>query len=107
MASILIVEDDKPINELIARNLKLDGHTCEQVYDGLQALSLAQESSFDLIILDVMLPGLDGFNIIQRINPTPVIFLTAKANISDRVHGLNLGTDDYVVKPFDTLELIA
>lgn len=107
MASILIVEDDKPINELIARNLKLVGHTCEQVYDGLQALSLAQESSFDLIILDVMLPGLDGFNIIQRINPTPVIFLTAKANISDRVHGLNLGADDYVVKPFDTLELIA
>ncbi len=103
MASILIVEDDKPINELIARNLKLVGHTCEQIYDGLQAVTLVNAKKFDLILLDVMLPGLDGFEVIQRISPTPVIFLTAKDNIGDRIHGLNMGADDYIVKPFDTL----
>lgn len=107
MASILIVEDDKPINELIARNLKLVGHTCEQIYDGLQAVTLVNAKTFDLIVLDVMLPGLDGFEVIERISTTPVIFLTAKDGIGDRIHGLNMGADDYIVKPFDTLELLA
>jgi DNA-binding response OmpR family regulator len=107
MASILIVEDDKPINELIARNLKLVGHICEQIYDGLQAVILANTKVFDLIVLDVMLPGLDGFEVIERISPTPVIFLTAKDGIGDRINGLNMGADDYIVKPFDTLELLA
>lgn len=107
MASILIVEDDKPINELIARNLKLIGHTCEQIYDGFHAVALANAKPFDLIVLDVMLPGQDGFEVIQRISPTPVIFLTAREGIGDRIHGLNMGADDYIVKPFDTLELLA
>lgn len=107
MASILIVEDDKPINELIARNLKLVGHTCEQINDGLQAVTLVNAKTFDLIVLDVMLPGLDGFEVIERISTTPVIFLTAKDGIGDRIHGLNMGADDYIVKPFDTLELLA
>src|SRR5665648_569182 len=107
MSYILIVEDDKPINELIARNLRLVGHICEQVYDGLQAVALANAKTFDLVLLDVMLPGLDGFEVIQKISPTPVIFLTAKDGIDDRIRGLNMGADDYIVKPFDTLELLA
>ncbi|MHB8125369.1 MAG: response regulator transcription factor [Desulfitobacteriaceae bacterium] len=107
MSHILIVEDDKPINELIARNLKLVGHTCEKICDGLQAVALANAKTFDLVLLDIMLPGLDGFEVIQRISPTPVILLTAKDGIGDRIHGLNMGADDYIVKPFDTLELLA
>ena len=107
MASILIVEDDRSINELIARNLKLVGHACEQAYDGLQAVALAHARTYDLILLDVLLPGQDGFAVMQKISPTPVIFLTARDGVSDRIQGLNLGADDYIVKPFDTMELLA
>jgi len=106
MAHILIVEDDKDINDLIARNLKLVSHTYQQVFDGISAITAA-EGDFDLILLDVMLPGLDGFGVIQKISGTPTIFITAKDGLEDRLTGLSLGADDYIVKPFEMLELLA
>lgn len=107
MAQVLVVEDEQPINELICRNLKLVGHTCEQVFDGGQALDVIGRSNFDLIILDVMLPTLSGFEIIKEIKDIPVIFLTAKDGLSFKLEGLNLGAEDYIIKPFETLELLA
>ena len=107
MAHILIVEDDRDINDLIARNLKLVGHTYQQVLTGPEAPAVAAESDFDLILLDVMLPGLDGFGVIQKIDRTPTIFITAKDGLEDRLTGLSLGADDYIVKPFEMLELLA
>jgi len=106
MAHILIVEDDRDINDLIARNLKLVGHSFLQTYDGITATSTASEEDFDLILLDVMLPGLDGFEVIQKLS-IPTIFITAKDGLSDRLTGLSLGADDYIVKPFEMLELLA
>ena len=107
MAKILIVEDDKSINELIAMNLKLVGHTYIQVFDGNSAIESATENPVDLILLDVMLPGTDGFDVIKQIPETPVIFITAKDDLKHRLSGLGLGADDYIVKPFEMLELLA
>lgn len=107
MASILIVEDEKPINELVKRNLQLVGHQCTPVYDGIAALSALENETYDLIILDIMLPGLDGFEVIRHVKQTPVIFLTAKDNLADRIKGFSLGADDYLSKPFEMLELLA
>jgi len=107
MAKILIVEDEKPINELIYRNLTLVGHTCTQVYDGDVAESELLSGEYDLALLDVMLPGQSGFEVIKSAGDTAVIFLTAKDGIPDRIQGLNLGADDYIVKPFDMIELLA
>lgn len=106
MARILIVEDEKAINDLIRRNLTLVGHECEQVYNGLDAIELVSSRPFDLVILDIMLPGASGYEVIGEIKDTPVIFLTAKAKLEDRLTGLRLGADDYIVKPFEMLELI-
>ncbi|MEL7608402.1 MAG: response regulator transcription factor [Bacillota bacterium] len=109
MASILVVEDEKPINELLYRNLTLVGHRCLRAYDGEQALGLIESVDVDLILLDIMLPGMSGLDL-MRARPNadvPVIFLTAKSQVSDRVAGLNLGADDYIVKPFETIEVIA
>jgi len=107
MARILIVEDDYDINELIAKNLKLVGHSYVQVFDGTEAVGLAEENDFDLILLDIMLPGMDGFEVIKKIRPTPVIFITAKNGLEHRLNGLALGADDYIIKPFEMLELLA
>ncbi len=107
MAHILIVEDDPAINELIARNLKLVGHFYTQAFDGINAVRLAGEISADLILLDVMLPGLDGFVVMKKISPVPVIFLTARDGLEYKLKGLSLGADDYIVKPFEILELLA
>lgn len=107
MANILIVEDELPINELIKRNMNLVGHKCVSAFDGKQALAFVEEYSFDLILLDVMLPELDGFDVFDRIHGIPTIFLTAKNSLSDRVKGLNMGADDYLTKPFEMLELLA
>ena len=107
MARILVVEDDKSINELIVKNLRLVGHTYFQAFDGTEALKLANENEYDLILLDVMLPGADGFEIIKQVEGTPVIFITAKDGLQHRLHGLSLGADDYIVKPFEMLELLA
>ncbi|MDR1643063.1 MAG: response regulator transcription factor [Clostridiales bacterium] len=107
MAHILVVEDDCAINELIARNLKLVGHSYSQAFDGEEAVRMASVKQTDLILLDVMLPGLDGFEVIKKIAPTPVIFLTAKAGLEHRLRGLSLGADDYIAKPFEMLEMLA
>jgi len=107
MANILIVEDDRHISELVKRNLSLVGHTCTCCYDGLSGLDVLQEQSFDLILLDVMLPGVSGFDFITQVTGTPIIFVTAKGELDDRLKGLTLGAEDYIVKPFEMLELIA
>ncbi len=108
MAIILIAEDEKPINELIKRNLNLVGHTAIQVYDGYDAVSETQKRDVDLILLDVMLPGLSGFEVKEQISTDiPVIFVTAKTGLNSRLKGLGLGADDYLEKPFEILELLA
>ncbi|SHI24510.1 response regulator transcription factor [Desulfosporosinus lacus] len=108
MAHILIVEDEKSINDLIAMNLELVGHTSEQAYEGNEALEFLKHNTYSLIIMDIMLPGQDGFTLMKHVPENiPVIFLTAMGNLSDKVKGLNLGADDYIVKPFETIELLA
>lgn len=106
MAKILIAEDEKAINDLIKLNLELVGHTCFQAFEGDKALDLIREGGYDLVLLDVMLPQLSGFDIIREISGVPVIFVTARAGIYDKLKGLKLGADDYIVKPFDILELV-
>lgn len=109
MCKILIVEDEKPISELIRINLTKAGHDCTCVYDGKAAADLLENTRFDLVLLDVMLPNVDGFELMDYIRPMdiPVIFLTAKGNVDDRVKGLRLGAEDYIVKPFAIAELLA
>ena len=107
LARILIVEDEYPINNLISKNLTLTGHECLSAYDGLNAIELIQSTKLDLVILDVMLPGLSGFDLIKLIGDIPVIFVTAKSGLEDRLKGLSLGADDYIVKPFAMQELLA
>ncbi|MCM1244147.1 MAG: response regulator transcription factor [Roseburia sp.] len=107
MAEILIVEDEELINDLIRENLVLTGHNCTQVYDGKKAKDMVREQHFDLVLLDLMLPGCSGYDVLENCNDTPVIILTAKDDVQDKVRGLNRGAEDYIVKPFDMLELIA
>lgn len=108
MAHILIAEDETAINNLIRSNLKLVGHSCAQAFTGPEALELARSQSFDLVLLDVMLPGLDGFAVKVKLPADlPVIFVTAKTSLSDKLQGLGLGAEDYIVKPFEVLELLA
>ncbi len=107
MANILIVEDEIAINRLIAKNLCLVGHTCTQLYNGSAVFEVCNAKKFDLMILDVMLPGLSGYEVMEQGFEVPVIFLTAKGSLNDRLKGLRLGADDYIVKPFEILELIA
>ena len=106
MAKILIAEDELAINDLIKWNLELVGHTCHQVFDGRAALEAAGTGAFDLLILDVMMPALSGFEIMPHLKGQPVIFVTAKAGVEDRLRGLQLGADDYITKPFEILELV-
>ena len=109
MIKILVVEDEKPISDLIRLNLRKEGYDCTAVYNGLDAIDLVDKEHFDLVLLDVMLPGTDGFEVMDYMRPLkiPVIFITARANIDDRLHGLTSGAEDYMIKPFDPLELIA
>lgn len=109
MIRILIVEDERPIADLIQLSLEGAGYHCDCVYDGIAAADLITNQQFDLILLDVMLPGASGFELMDYIRPTgmPVIFLTAKADVNDRVRGLHLGADDYIAKPFEIIELQA
>ena len=109
MIRILIVENEKPIAELIRLSLRRAGYHCQCVYDGLAAADVLERERFDLVLLDIMLPGVDGFSLLEYIRPTgtPVIFLTAKNAINDRVRGLRMGAEDYIVKPFEVLELLA
>lgn len=109
MIKILIVEDEKPINDLIEMNLSEAGYDCTCAYDGMEAANIIEKERFDLILLDIMLPVLDGYELLEYIKPLemPVIFLTAKGSVADRVKGLKLGADDYLVKPFEIVELLA
>ena len=107
MAEILIVEDEELINNLIKENLVLAGHVCTQVYDGQAALETIHNHTFDLILLDIMLPACSGYDILPKCKDIPVIILTARDGVYDKVKGLNRGAEDYIVKPFDMLELIA
>lgn len=107
MAEILVVEDEEIINELIRRNLSLVGHHCERALDGEEAIEIAKAKKFDLIVLDIMLPKLDGFQVLQEVKGTPTIFLTAKKSVDDRIKGLFMGADDYLTKSFEMLELVA
>ncbi|MBQ8586407.1 MAG: response regulator transcription factor [Butyricicoccus sp.] len=109
MIRVLIVEDEKPIAELVRMSLSGAGYRCTCVYDGLAAADRIEKESFDLILLDVMLPGADGFELMEYIRPLgiPVIFLTARSAVNDRVRGLRAGADDYLTKPFEIIELLA
>jgi len=109
MVRILIVEDEKPISELLRLSLSKAGYHCTCVYDGITAANRLEKEIYDLILLDVMLPGISGFELMDYIRAigTPVIFITAKNAVSDRVKGLRMGAEDYIVKPFEILELQA
>ena len=109
MIKILIVEDEKAINDLVEMNLSEAGYDCTCAYDGIQAADIIEKERFDLILLDIMLPGANGYELMDYIKPLemPVIFLTAMGSVQDRVKGLRLGADDYLVKPFEIVELLA
>ena len=106
---ILVVEDEAPIRDLISINLQLVGYEVFTAEDGIIAEKFLENQKVDLILLDVMIPGIDGFSLIEKIKKhnTPVIFVTAKESVLDRVKGLRLGAEDYIIKPFETIELLA
>ena len=108
--TILVVEDEQDIANIISFNLKRNGFDTLVAYDGPTGLKMALEQAPDLILLDVMLPGMDGFEICRRVraqSQVPIIMLTAREEESDKILGLELGADDYVTKPFSNRELIA
>lgn len=109
MFDILIVEDEKPISDLIYMNLRDVGYRCECVFDGLEAANRLEGRRYDLVLLDVMLPNIDGYELMEYIRPMeiPVIFITARSMVMDRVKGLKAGADDYLTKPFEIVELLA
>lgn len=109
MIKILIVEDEKPISNLIAMSLKNAGYDCECAYDGMSAADKIEENPYDLVLLDIMLPKVNGYELMEYIQPMniPVIFLTAKASVEDKVKGLGMGAEDYLAKPFEIVELLA
>lgn len=107
MKNILIVEDEVKINKLLFNSLSAIGYHCFQAFYGMEALSVLKKESIDLILLDVQLPDKDGFSLFKSMKGIPVIYLTARSAIEDRVNGLNLGAEDYIVKPFSLDELIA
>ena len=109
MLKILIVEDEKPISDLIRLNLTKAGYECTTSYDGQVAADLLEDHIYDLILLDIMLPGINGYELMEYIRPMgiPVIFITAKNSLDDRMKGLTSGAEDYLVKPFEVVELLA
>ena len=109
MIKILIVEDEVPISNLISMSLEKAGYQCECVFDGMEAADKLEEEHYDLVLLDIMLPKVDGYELMEYIQPMgiPVIFLTAKSNVEDTVKGLEMGAEDYLTKPFEIVELLA
>lgn len=110
MAKVLIVEDEKAIVDLIAFNLKREGYEVQEAYDGQQGLEKAQADDIDLVLLDVMLPYMDGFEVLRRLrqkSDVPVLMVTAREEERDKILGLETGADDYITKPFSTKELTA
>lgn len=110
MPNILVAEDDAALNKLICKVLEKDGHTVFSSKDGEDALSALASSHIDLIVTDIMMPKLDGYELVESIRSTdsnmPVLFVTAKGSFNDKLRGFNLGADDYMVKPIDINELI-
>ena len=112
MAKILIIDDDTAINELIKVNLELQGYEVAQAFNGIEGFAKAKQEEPALIILDVMMPEVDGFTVAQRIRQcseiaeTPILMLTALSQLDDKVNGFNIGVDDYLTKPFEIDELI-
>ena len=108
---LLVVEDEKKLNELITKKLKKEYYGVDSCFDGEEAVRYVEGTEYDAIILDIMLPKLDGFEVIKRIrakkNKVPILLLTARDNIDDKVKGLDYGADDYLVKPFIFEELMA
>nr|WP_300572397.1 response regulator transcription factor [uncultured Acetatifactor sp.] len=109
MTDILVVEDDEAIANLICVSLSAEGYRCTCARDGMEGADYIERQSFDLVLLDIMLPEVDGYELLEFIKPTgtPVIFLTAKGSIEDKVRGLRAGADDYLPKPFQIGELLA
>lgn len=109
MIKILIVEDERPIADLLDMSLTAAGYCCECLDNGVAAADAVEKQCYDLILLDVMLPGIDGFELMEFLAPLeiPVIFITARSALKDRIKGLKLGADDYIVKPFEIAELLA
>jgi len=107
---ILVVEDEPAINDVVSTALRYQGHAVTQTDNGLKGFDLATETAFDLIVLDVMLPGMDGFEVCRRLRDTgrfsPVLFLTARDGSDDRIKGFVTGGDDYLTKPFSVDELV-
>jgi DNA-binding response OmpR family regulator len=108
---LLIIEDEKRMVALLRKGLEEEGHTVMSAGDGVEGLALARSGEFDAVILDVMMPGMDGYGVAERLRaskvPTPVLMLTAKDAVQDIVRGLDLGADDYMTKPFSFQELLA
>lgn len=109
MACILFADDERSIRDMLARHLKLAGHVYLTAEDGIQARALLAQHEIDVALLDVMMPGEDGFSLAEAFveKNIPVLFLTARTAVSDRVYGLRLGADDYILKPFEPAELLA
>lgn len=110
MAKILVTDDEQKIREMIRKYAEFEGFTVEEAKDGFDAVNKADQDNFDLIVMDVMMPGLDGFSAVKEIKKKkpniPVIMLSALGEEYDKIHGFDLGVDDYVVKPFSTKELM-
>ncbi len=110
MATILVVDDDPKIRSVLGRGLRFEGYTTYLAADGQEALQIARTSALDLVVLDVMLPGMDGLEVCRRLrrgSSVPILMLTARDAVPDRIAGLDSGADDYLVKPFDFDELLA
>jgi two-component system copper resistance phosphate regulon response regulator CusR len=108
---VLIVEDERNLNEVLGKQLKQENYLVDSCFDGVQALDYLSAADYDAVILDIMLPLMDGYSVLKEMRSmgikTPVLFLTAKDSIDDRIKGLNLGADDYLTKPFAFGELLA
>lgn len=109
MIRVLVVEDEKPISNLLRMSLEKAGYSCTCVFDGAEAAAYLEYDRYDLILLDIMLPEIDGFELMEYIRPMeiPVIFITARGKVADKVKGLRAGAEDYIVKPFEIAELLA
>lgn len=108
---ILVAEDERDLNRIICKKLKVEGYSVDTCYDGKEALEFIEVTPYDIILMDIMMPFKDGYEVLEEARKkgikTPVLFLTAKDAIEDRVKGLDLGADDYIVKPFHFDELMA
>ena len=109
MSKLLVVDDEENIRNIIRKYGEFEGHEVEEAVDGMDAIEKCRSNAFDLIIMDIMMPNLDGFSAVKEIhkhNATPVIMLSARGEEYDRIHGFEIGVDDYVVKPFSPKELM-